>query len=146
MPVKKFTAEARRTRRRGEVNALKENDLATAIIGAAIEVHKTLGPGLLESAYQASLARELSLKNIRYEREKALPLEYKGIKLDCGYRLDFIIEGLVIVELKSVEKILPIHQAQILTYLKLLKLKLGLILNFNVEYLRYGVKRIALNL
>ncbi len=125
---------------------MKENDLATEIIGAAIEVHKTLGPGLLESAYQASLARELSLRNIRFEREKILPLEYKGVKLDCGYRLDFIVEGLVIVELKSVEKILPIHQAQILTYLKLLKLKLGVILNFNVEYLRYGVKRIALNL
>ncbi len=125
---------------------MKENDLATEIIGAAIEVHKTLGPGLLESAYQASLARELSLRNIRFEREKELPLEYKGIKLDCGYRLDFVVGGLVIVELKSVEKILPIHQAQVLTYLKLLDLKLGLILNFNVEYLRYGVKRIALNL
>ncbi len=125
---------------------MKENAIGTKIIGAAIEVHKTLGPGLLESAYQASLARELSLRNIRFEREKELPLEYKGVKLDCGYRLDFIVEGLVIVELKSVEKILPIHQAQVLTYLKLLDLKLGLILNFNVEYLRYGVKRIAHNL
>ena len=125
---------------------MKENAIATEIIGAAIEVHKTLGPGLLESAYQASLARELSLRNIRFEREKELPLEYKGVKLDCGYRLDFIVAGLVIVELKSVEKILPIHQAQVLTYLKLLDLKLGLILNFNVEYLRYGVKRIAHNL
>ncbi len=122
---------------------MNENIISKEIIGAAIEVHKVLGPGLMESAYQASLAQEFSLRNIEFEKEKALPLEYKGIKLDCGYRLDFLVGGLVVVELKAVEKVLPIHHAQLLTYLKLLNLKLGLILNFNVPVLKDGIKRMA---
>ena len=125
---------------------MDENIISKEIIGAAIEVHKILGPGLMESAYQASLAQEFSLRNIKFEKEKALPLEYKGIKLDCGYRLDFLVGGLVVVELKAVEKVLPIHQAQLLTYLKLLNLRLGLILNFNVSVLKDGIKRLANNL
>ena len=125
---------------------MDENSLSKEIIGAAIEVHRYLGPGLLESAYQASLSRELSLKNIAFEKEKALPLEYKGIKLDCGYKLDFLVEGLVIVELKAVENIIPIHEAQMLTYLKLMNLKLGLLINVNVRLLKEGIKRIVLGL
>jgi len=125
---------------------MNENIISKEIIGAAIEVHKILGPGLMESAYQASLAQEFSLRNIEFEEEKPLPLEYKGIKLDCGYRLDFLVGGLVVVELKAVEKVLPIHHAQLLTYLKLLNLKLGLILNFNVSVLKDGIKRLANNL
>lgn len=125
---------------------MDENIISREIIGAAIEVHKILGPGLLESAYQASLAQEFSLRNIKYEEEKALPLEYKGIGLDCGYRLDFLVRDRVVVELKALEKILPIHCAQLLTYLKMIDLKLGLILNFNVSILRDGIKRIVNNL
>ncbi|MEA1926766.1 MAG: GxxExxY protein [Candidatus Auribacterota bacterium] len=125
---------------------MDENLISKEIIGAAIEVHKILGPGLMESAYQASLAQEFLLRNIKFEKEKPLPLEYKGIKLDCGYRLDFLVGGLVVVELKAVEKVLPIHHAQLLTYLKLLNLKLGLILNFNVSVLKDGIKRLANNL
>ena len=101
---------------------MDENSIFREIIGAAIEVHKILGPGLLESAYQECLARELSLRGIKFEREKTLPLEYKGARLDCGFRVDFLVEKLVLVELKAVEKILPIHQAQVLTYLKLLNI------------------------
>ncbi|MDP8214969.1 MAG: GxxExxY protein [Candidatus Euphemobacter frigidus] len=125
---------------------MEENNLSSEIIGAAIEVHKLLGPGLLESAYQAALARELVLRNILFEKEKALPLIYKGVKLDCGFRLDILVGGLVVVELKAVEKILPIHEAQVLTYLKLLNLKLGLILNFNVPVLKEGIKRLVYKL
>ena len=125
---------------------MDENAISKEIIGAAIEVHKILGPGLLESAYQECLARELALRGIKFEREKTLPLEYKGVRLECGFRVDFLVEKLVIVELKAVENVLPIHQAQILTYLKLLKLKLGLLLNFNVPMMKAGIKRLALML
>ena len=125
---------------------MNENSLSKEIIGAAIEVHRVLGPGLLESAYQNCLERELTLRDLKFEKEKQIPIEYKGIKLDCGYRLDFLVEGLVIIELKAVEKILPIHKAQVLTYLKLQNLKLGLILNFNVPMLKDGIKRLALKL
>ncbi len=125
---------------------MDENAISKEIIGAAIEVHKILGPGLLESAYQECLARELALRGIKFEREKTLPLEYKGVRLECGFRVDFLVEKLVIVELKAVENVLPIHQAQILTYLKLLKLKLGLLLNFNVPMMKAGIKRLALKL
>jgi GxxExxY protein len=125
---------------------MDENAISKEITGAAIEVHKILGPGLLESAYQECLARELALRGVKFEREKTLPLEYKGVRLDCGFRVDFLVEKLVIVELKAVENVLPIHQAQILTYLKLLKLKLGLLLNFNVPMMKAGIKRFALKL
>jgi GxxExxY protein len=125
---------------------MDENIISKEIIGAAIEVHRILGPGLMESAYQASLAQEFLLRNIEFEKEKSLPLEYKGTKLNCGYRLDFLVGGLVVVELKTVEKVLPIHHAQLLTYLKLLNLKLGLILNFNVPILKEGIKRLVNNI
>ncbi|MCA9972887.1 MAG: GxxExxY protein [Anaerolineales bacterium] len=123
-----------------------ENPLSNLIIGAAIEVHKQLGPGLLESAYEECLAHEFVLRNIPFERQKPLPVAYKDIQLDCGYRLDFLVGGSVVVELKSVAKLAPIHQAQMLTYLKLANCKLGLLLNFNVRYMKNGIKRLALNL
>jgi GxxExxY protein len=125
---------------------LKINELTEAIIGAAIEVHRLLGPGLLESAYQESLARELTLRQIPFEREKPLPLEYKGAKLDCGYRLDFLVANAVVVEVKAAEGLLPIHQAQLLTYMKLGGWKVGLIINFHESMLKNGIKRLVLGL
>jgi len=119
------------------------NQLSSKIIGAAIEVHKTLGPGLLESAYEECLCHELSIQGLLFEKQKPLSLYYKGKKLDCGYRLDIVVEKEVIIELKSCEKIEPIHKAQLLTYLKLSKLNLGLILNFNVPLMRDGIVRIV---
>jgi len=119
------------------------NNLSSTIIGAAIEVHKTLGPGLLESAYEECLCHELSLRGVSFERQKTLSVEYKGKKLDCGYRLDIIVENIIILELKSCEKIEPIHKAQLLTYLKLSGLHLGLLLNFNVPVMRDGIIRIV---
>jgi GxxExxY protein len=118
--------------------------LSYCIVGAAIEVHRHLGPGLLESAYQACLGRELSRRGVPYRNQVALPLTYYGMSVDCGYRLDLIVGGLVVVEIKAVSKVLPIHKAQVLTYLKLLKLHLGLLINFNVEVLRMGIHRIVL--
>jgi GxxExxY protein len=120
------------------------NKITEAIIGAAIEVHRHLGPGLLESAYQACLARELDLQGLSFEQEKPLPLDYKGVKLDCGYRLDFLVEQSVVVELKTVEALHAIHEAQLLTYLKLTGCKIGLLINFNVPVLKQGLKRMAL--
>ena len=117
------------------------NALSSEIIGAAIEVHKHLGPGLLESTYEECLCHELELRGIPFERQKPLPIEYKGKRLDCGYRLDVIVESQLILELKSCEKFEPIHQAQLLTYLKLSKLNLGLLLNFNVPLMRDGIMR-----
>ncbi len=125
---------------------MRENELSTGIIGAAIEVHKQLGPGLLESAYETCMAQEMSLRGIAFERQKPLPLTYKGTKLDCGYRLDFLVEGLVVVELKAVKKYEPVHKAQMLTYLKLTNCKLGLLLNFHTILLKTGIKRVVLNL
>jgi GxxExxY protein len=123
-----------------------ENEISKIVIGAAIEVHKQLGPGLLESAYAECLSYELQINKLRFDREKPVPVFYKGKKLDCGYKLDFCIKDKVIVELKAIETILPIHEAQILTYLKLTGIKLGLLINFNVPILRDGIKRIVLNL
>ena len=119
------------------------NQLSSKIIGAAIEVHKTLGPGLLESAYEECLCHELSTQGLLFEKQKPLSIDYKGKKLDCGYRLDIVVEKAVIIELKSCEKIEPIHKAQLLTYLKLSGLNLGLILNFNVSLMRDGIVRIV---
>src|SRR6266849_8445524 len=113
----------------------------TGQIGAAIEVHKQLGPGLLESTYQACLCHELELRGISFECQKPLPLEYKGIKLECGYRIDLLVAGLVVVEIKSVEALAPIHEAQLLTYLKLTGIKIGLLMNFNVVVLKEGIRR-----
>ena len=122
------------------------NKLSSKVIGAAIEVHKHLGPGLLESAYEECLCHELELRDTSYERQKALPLIYKGKELDCGYRLDVVIDNQLIVEMKSVEKIEPIHKAQLLTYLKLSDIRLGLILNFNVTMMKDGIVRMVNNL
>jgi len=119
------------------------NDVSQAIIGAAIEVHRTLGPGLLESAYEECLAREFSLKQFRFERQKPLPIEYKGLKLDCGYRLDFVVEGMVVVEIKAVDVLLPVHEVQLLSYLKLGGWKMGLLINFHVPLLKNGLKRLV---
>jgi len=119
------------------------NQLTSKIIGAAIEVHKILGPGLLESAYEECLSHELSIQGVSFEKQKPLTIDYKGKKLDCGYRLDMVVENAVVLELKSCEKIEPIHHAQLLTYLKLSELNLGLILNFNVPLMRDGIVRIV---
>jgi len=122
------------------------NDLTGEVIGAAIEVHKHLGPGLLESAYEECLCHELRLREIVYERQKPLAINYKQIRLDCGYRLDLVVEDKVILELKSCERIEDIHKAQLLTYLKLSGLQLGLILNFNVPIMKEGIVRVVNNL
>ncbi len=115
------------------------------ILGAAITVHRELGPGLLESAYQACLAFELEDCGLRVERQVALPVEYRGVRLDCGYRLDLIVERTVVVEIKAVERIVPVHEAQLLTYLRLSGLPLGLLLNFNVPLLKDGGIRRFIN-
>jgi GxxExxY protein len=115
------------------------------VIGLAIEVHRTLGPGLLESAYEECLAYELAQKQIRFQRQLPLPIVYKAVQLECGYRIDFVIDEWLIVELKTVEKLLPIHEAQLLTYLKLTGLKVGLLMNFNVPVLKDGIRRMVLN-
>ncbi len=119
------------------------NEITAKIIGAAIEVHRILGPGLLESAYEKCLCLELGWRGMPYEKQKDLFVEYKGVKLDCGYRLDLVVADKVIVELKTVEQILPIHEAQLLTYLKLTGIKIGLLINFNVPVLKEGIKRLA---
>jgi GxxExxY protein len=108
-----------------------------------MEVHRTLGPGLLESAYEMALAHELTLGGLAFERQRPMPLKYKGILLDCGYRIDFVVEGKLIVEIKAVAEVLPIHQAQLLTYLKLEQKPLGLLINFNVTTLKSGIKRVV---
>ena len=123
-----------------------ENEISEKVIGAAIEVHKILGPGLLESAYEKSLAREFQLRGINYQQQVALPLIYKDEKCDIGYRIDLLVEQKVVVEIKSVETIDNLHIAQILTYLKLSNCKLGLLLNFNVVRLVDGIKRAVNNL
>jgi len=122
---------------------LYEEELTGQIIGAAIEVHKQLAPGLLESTYQACLCHELELRGISFECQKPLPLEYKGIRLECGYRIDLLVAGLVIVEIKSVEALAPIHEAQLLTYLKLTGIKVGFLINFNVVVLKEGIRRLV---
>jgi GxxExxY protein len=118
--------------------------LSCRVIGCAIEVHRELGPGLLESTYQAWLAHELSLAGIRFVLEHPMPVAYKGVRLECGYRLDMVVEKELILELKAVETIQGIHEAQILTYLKLANLKTGLLINFNVPVLKQGIKRYVL--
>lgn len=123
----------------------KINQLTEKVIGCAISVHRVLGPGLLESAYEECLCYELSQAKLAFERQVSLPVIYKGIKLDCGYRMDIVVENLVIVEIKAVERILPVHEAQLLSYLKLYDKRLGLLLNFHVSMLKNGMKRIANN-
>ena len=117
------------------------NAITESIIGSAIQVHKALGPGLLESAYEFCLAFELGKRRLRVEQQKPLPLIYEEVKLDCGYRIDLLVEGSVVVEVKSVDALAPIHEAQVITYLKLSGCKLGLLINFNVQLLKDGIHR-----
>lgn len=123
---------------------MDNNELTEKVIGASIEVHKVLGPGLLESAYEQCLARELTLRNIKFLLQKPVPIEYKGILLDCGYRFDMLVEEKLMVELKSVDNMSTIFTAQILTYMKLAKMQLGLLINFNVKLLKDGIQRFVL--
>lgn len=116
------------------------SDLSNKIIGCAIEVHRALGPGLLESTYEQCLAQELTLNGIKYKLQHPLPVEYKGIRLDCGYRIDVLVENEIILELKSVEELKGIHEAQLLTYMKLANIKQGFLMNFNVTKLKDGLK------
>lgn len=122
---------------------LLEEELTHSIRGALIEVHRALGPGLLESAYEQCLCHELMLRGLSFERQVELPVRYKGVLLDCGYRIDLVVEGRVLLELKSVEAVHPIHEAQVLTYLKISGLRIGLLINFNVPKIIEGIKRIA---
>ena len=120
---------------------LRYEEQTKEIIGAAIEVHKAIGPGLLEGVYEECLCHELSLRNLRFERQLLVPVSYKGVTLDCGYRLDILVEDTVILELKSVDRIHPIFEAQLLTYMRLLQKPVGLLINFNVPILRTGIIR-----
>mgnify|MGYP003681899639 CR=1 FL=1 len=124
---------------------MKTNELTRGIIGAAIEVHRSVGPGLLESVYEECLCRELQLRHIPFERQGELPLVYKDVTLDCGYRIDILVAERVVVELKTVEDLGPLHEAQLLTYLKLGGWQVGLLINFNVPILRDGVRRLVHN-
>ena len=123
---------------------MKFDELSKKVIGCALEVHRNLGPGLLESTYQQCLAHELSLEGIPFKKELSLPVEYKGIRLDCGYRIDFLVANELIVEIKSIDGISPIHEGQVLTYMKLSKIPVGLLINFNAKYLKDGIKRFVL--
>jgi GxxExxY protein len=120
---------------------LRYEELTEKILGAAIEVHKILGPGLLESAYEECLCHELNLRGLHFERQLTVPVTYKGVNLDCGYKLDLLVEDTVILELKCVERITAIHEAQLLTYMKLLRKPVGFIINFNVAVMRAGIIR-----
>jgi GxxExxY protein len=124
---------------------MNENELSNFIIGLAIEVHKNLGPGLLESAYEECLFYEILSNKLYVERQKTMPLVYKDILLDCGYRTDLIVENKIIIEVKACETLMPVHGSQLLTYLKLSNLKLGLLINFNVKLLKEGIKRVVNN-
>ena len=123
---------------------LHEKELTENIIGAAIEVHRQLGPGLLESAYEKCLCRELELRGLPFERQKAIPLEYKGVRLEQGYRMDIVVANRIVLELKCVNVIAPVHEAQMLTYLRLSGLQIGLILNFYVPVMKAGIRRLVL--
>ena len=122
---------------------MEMNRITEVIIGAAIDVHRALGPGLLESAYAACLAYELIIRGYKVERQKPLPIAYREVKLECGYRIDLLVENQVIVEIEGVERILPVHHAQVLSYLKLSCCKIGLLINFHVPCLKSGVQRFA---
>ena len=123
---------------------MKFDALSNRVIGCALEVHRNLGPGLLESTYEQCLAHEFKLVELPFKLQYPLPVEYKGVKLDCGYRIDLLVDDSLIIELKSVDKILPIHQAQLLTYMKLSGISIGLLINFNVKFLKHGIKRMVL--
>jgi len=125
-----------------DTESLSESSLTGEIIGAAIEVHRHLGPGLLESTYEECMNFELAERRLRVERQRELPIFYKGRRLDAGYRIDLLVNEEVVIELKSVQRIEPIHEAQLLTYLKLAEKRYGLLLNFNVPVMRQGIRRL----
>ena len=120
--------------------------IATQVVDAALCVHRELGPGLLESAYEMARCRELNLRDLTFERQKAMPVSYKGTALDCGYRIDVLVEDAIVIELKAVEQLAPIHEAQLFTYLKLAGCHIGFLINFNTRLLKNGLKRIVHNL
>ena len=122
---------------------MKENEISERVIGCAIKVQRQLGPGLLESAYEECLCHELSLSDLAFKQQQPLPVDYKGIHIDCGYRVDIVVEGKLVLELKACEKILPVHKAQLLTYLKLSSIKHGLLMNFNVPVMKDGITRLV---
>ena len=128
---------------RRDAESQRTNEVTKRVIGYAIDVHRTLGPGLLESAYEECLCYELSQAHTLFHRQVALPVIYKGVRLDCGYRMDLIVDDLVVVEIKAIESLSPIHEAQLLTYLKLSGKSVGLLINFNVPVLKEGLKRIV---
>jgi len=130
-------------RHRVTEKTLFDSDLTDIVIGCAIDVHRALGPGLLESAYEECLCYELTNLNILFERQKSLPLRYKEVQLEAGYRLDLLVDNRLVIELKCVEKILPVHEAQLMTYLRLTKVKTGLIINFFTPVLKDGIRRIV---
>ena len=119
-----------------------KDKLTEEVIGAAMEVHSHLGAGLLESAYEECLCHELALRDLPFRRQVSLPINYKGLHLDCGYRIDVLVEDKLIIEVKSVERLLPVHQAQLITYLKVTGMQTGLLINFNVAHLRQGIRRL----
>lgn len=125
---------------------MDENEISKKIIGAALDVHRVIGPGLLESVYQQCLAHEMKLQDMEFDREVLLKAEYKGLHFDSSYRMDFVVERKVVVELKVVDALLPVHEAQLLSYLRLSDYRLGLLINFNVAMLKTGIKRIVNNL
>jgi GxxExxY protein len=139
-------SQSNRGERGGRRDSEEFDELTDAIIGAAIEVHRALGPGLLESTYEMCLCRELSLRGLRFERQVPIPADYKGVKLDCGYRADLVVQSAVLVEIKAIDSLLPIHDAQLLSYLKLGGWKVGLLINFNVGLLKHGIRRRVLGL
>jgi GxxExxY protein len=128
----------------GKIRNPQKDQLTEKIIGLAIEVHRGLGPGLLESAYEECLCYELGESGMSFKRQVPLPVVYKSVKLDCGYRMDIVVDNRLVLELKTIEKILPIHEAQLLTYLKLGRLRTGLLLNFNTPVLKDGIRRLVL--
>ena len=125
---------------------MHENEISERVIGCAVAVHKALGPGLLESAYEECLAAEMDAQGIKYERQRPVPVIYRTVRLDCGYRVDFVVEGKVIVDLKALDVVPPVVYAQVLTYVRLLEKRLGLLMNFHVERLTEGVRRVVNNL
>ncbi len=140
-----YAEDGEKKRERKRVNSAFYNSITERVIGACIEVHRKLGPGLLESAYRECLSHEFELRGISYSREVAVPVIYKDVHLECGYRIDFLIEGCVVLELKSVEGVAPVHEAQLLTYLSLGGWKVGLLINFNEVVLKQGIRRRVMN-
>jgi len=120
-------------------------DCSGVVIGACIEVHRHLGPGLLESAYEECVAYELSLRGLRFERQCSVPLDYKGMELDCGYRIDLVVEDAIILEIKCVDRLLPVHEAQLLTYMRLRRIRTGLLINFREAVIKNGLRRLTLS-